>query len=96
LIIGGNRGIGFAIAKGLKRKGLEVVIGSRNAEAGVQAAKELDCGHVQLDVADLRSIEQVYDDIGVIDVLVNNAGVCRGAPLLENPAQFEESLQMML
>ncbi len=96
LITGGNRGIGYAIAKGLKKEGLEVIIGSRNAEAGAEAAKEIGCGHVQLDVADLRSIEQAYDDIGVIDVLVNNAGVLYEEPMLENPRQFEQSMQVMV
>ncbi|KZL25975.1 SDR family NAD(P)-dependent oxidoreductase [Pseudovibrio sp. WM33] len=96
LITGGNRGIGYAIAKGLKKEGLEVIIGSRNAEAGAEAAKQLDCGHVHLDVADLRSIEQAFDDIGIIDVLVNNAGVLYEEPMLENPAQFEQSMQVMV
>lgn len=96
LITGGNRGIGYAIAKGLKSEGLEVIIGSRDADAGAKAAKELDCGHVQLDVVDLRSVEQAYDDIGTIDVLVNNAGVLYRDTMLDNPAHFEHSLAVMV
>ncbi len=96
LITGGNRGIGYAIAKGLKAEGLEVIIGARDALAGSEAAKHLGCGHVQLDVTDLQSIEQTFDDVGPVDVLVNNAGVLYDEPMLENPTQFEQGMQVMV
>lgn len=96
LVTGGNRGIGFAIAKGLKKEGLEVIIGARNPEAGQEAANRLDCGHVLLDVTDLASIERAIDDVGALDVLVNNAGVLYEEPMLENPAQFEQSMKVMV
>lgn len=96
LVTGGNRSIGYAIAKGLKAEGLQVTIGARNADAGAQAADVLGCGHVQLDVTDLGSIERAIDDIGRVDVLVNNAGVLFEGGMLDNPAEFEQSLQVMV
>ena len=41
LVTGGNRGIGRAIAAGLKGKGLDVTIGARDPEAGQAVAREL-------------------------------------------------------
>ncbi|KZL05383.1 3-oxoacyl-[acyl-carrier-protein] reductase FabG [Pseudovibrio axinellae] len=96
LVTGANRGIGYGIAKGLLKEGLDVVIGARDASSGAEAAQQLQCGHIQLDVADLGSIERAIDDIGAIDVLVNNAGVLYEEPMLENPAHFEQSMQVML
>jgi NAD(P)-dependent dehydrogenase (short-subunit alcohol dehydrogenase family) len=39
LVTGGNRGIRLAIVKGLAEQGFKVLLGSRNLEAGQQAAE---------------------------------------------------------
>ncbi|MEM9151576.1 MAG: SDR family NAD(P)-dependent oxidoreductase, partial [Cyanobacteria bacterium P01_F01_bin.3] len=81
LVTGGNRGIGFAIAKGLLAAGYELIITSRSLEDANQAANELGNGVVPiaLDIGDDLSIEQavrsVSKDIAYLDVLINNAGV---------------------
>ena len=83
LVTGGNRGIGLAIAGGLAAKDIRVIIGSRNEQAGVEAARSLGVESVQLDVSDDSSIAAAVSRIGDIDILVNNAGVLGSMPLLE-------------
>jgi len=83
LVTGANRGIGFAIAKGLLQKGLTVIATSRSEESGKIATEQLaSYGRVryfQLDVTNLESINACADFItasfGKLDILINNAGI---------------------
>ncbi len=92
LITGGNRGIGFAACESLAKKGMKILLGSRDIEKGEFAAKKLqDKGHdvtfISLDVSQPKSIQCAADEIqkqyGSLDVLVNNAGVLPHGTLLE-------------
>ncbi len=85
LVTGGNRGIGFAIARGLLQKGYDVIITSRSLDKAKEAAEKLqEFGKVtpiELDVSDDASIEQAVKtlnqnhNINRLDVLINNAGI---------------------
>lgn len=84
LVTGANRGIGFAIANQLARKGLTVIIGARDEHNGFEAQKRLvdnglDVHFTLLDIADATSIMAAVGRIdsifGRLDVLVNNAGI---------------------
>src|SRR3984957_2726440 len=93
LVTGANQGIGLQIAKDLVAHGFTVLVGSRNLERGLAAAKEVgpDARALQLDVTDQASIaaaaEHVRKELGRLDVLVNNAGISHtgkpGKPLAE-------------
>jgi NAD(P)-dependent dehydrogenase (short-subunit alcohol dehydrogenase family) len=83
LVTGANKGIGFAIARGLLEQGLVVYLGARDAVRGDRAAAALDglgaARFVYLDVTQSASIEAAVERIdheeGVLDILVNNAGI---------------------
>lgn len=92
IIIGGSRGIGFAIAKGLAQAGASPVIVSlrnQNAQNAAEAirAEGLDAMAIQADVNDLLSISllvsKVMAEFGKIDILVNSAGVIVRKPAEE-------------
>lgn len=86
LVTGGNSGIGLEAARVLAGHGASVVIACRNLDKGEQAAQAIrstvadaDVELLQLDLADLASVEAAADDYlarsATLDVLVNNAGV---------------------
>ena len=83
LVTGGNRGIGFEVCRQLAQKDHTVVLGSRDAKRGEDAAKRLQDEGLnvtaqQLDVTDESTLQEVYGWLeqthGRLDVLINNAG----------------------
>lgn len=85
VVTGANRGLGYAIVKGLCKKFNGIVyLTSRDEKKGLEAVKKLkDIGLApefhQLDVSDEQSVKTFADFIknkyGYIDVLVNNAAI---------------------
>jgi len=81
LVSGGNRGIGLEIVRQLADKGITTIMGSRDEESGRKAADGLPSNVVVrgLDVSDEKSVGRlasfVEDEVGRLDVLVNNAAI---------------------
>ena len=85
VITGATRGIGLAIAEALAREGLNVAVCGRSQEhlnEAVRRLREIARGKVVGKVADVRRSTEVAalfawvnEELGVPDVLVNNAGV---------------------
>ena len=85
LVTGATSGIGYETALELLRHGAEVLVGARNPEKATRTAQDLKLASgreptvVELDLADLTSIEKAADELGKtydrLDLLVNNAGV---------------------
>ncbi|WP_040795983.1 SDR family NAD(P)-dependent oxidoreductase [Nocardia higoensis] len=99
LVTGASRGLGLAIARGLKQAGATVIVSSRKLEACEKAVASLDDVTVgaayplALHVGHWDSIEPAVDGIiaefGSLDIVVNNAGI---APPAENLASVTEAL----
>jgi 3-oxoacyl-[acyl-carrier protein] reductase len=75
LVTGGGRGIGAGIASALAADGWDVVVGARSREQVEAVADEIGGEWVQVDVADHRSVERAFAEVGDVDLLVANAGV---------------------
>lgn len=82
-VTGGNRGMGYEIAKELASKGQHVIIGARDSEKGKLAAAKLSAeglnvDAIQLDVTDPQSVDRAGEIIkaryGRLTILINNAG----------------------
>jgi NAD(P)-dependent dehydrogenase (short-subunit alcohol dehydrogenase family) len=78
LITGGNRGLGFEVARQLVTAGHGVWIAARDERRGQHAADSLGARFVQLDVTDDASVATAVETVGKLDVLVNNAGISGG------------------
>jgi acetoacetyl-CoA reductase len=86
LVTGGTRGIGAAIAKALKKAGYNVAVNyGGNDDAAKAFKKETKIPVYKWDVGDYTVCEQgiisVENEVGPIEVLVNNAGISRDAML---------------
>jgi NAD(P)-dependent dehydrogenase (short-subunit alcohol dehydrogenase family) len=96
LVTGGNRGIGRAIAAGLKARGCAVTIGARTEAEGRAAAAELGVAFARLDLSDADTSFEVMRQSGGFDILVNNAGVLRDVSLLDRRSDFDEAMEVMV
>ena len=99
LVTGGGRGMGREIVRAFARRGADVIIVSRKLENCEEAAEEIRkqygrkawayACHVgkwsEIDAL----VERVYNEVGRIDVLVNNAGV---SPLYESLETLTEDM----
>jgi NAD(P)-dependent dehydrogenase (short-subunit alcohol dehydrogenase family) len=90
IITGGSRGIGRAIAETFAASGAAVVIASRKADACFQLAKEIEAtggraiavpthaGHMD----ELEAlVDATVDQLGAVDIVVNNAANALGLPI---------------
>jgi NAD(P)-dependent dehydrogenase (short-subunit alcohol dehydrogenase family) len=97
LVTGATAGIGAETAKLFARRGATVIITGRDIERGAQtvAAIEAEGGRAEFvaaDMNDIRSVRRLADQVGEVDVLVNNAAAYPFASTLE---QDVDSFDMM-
>ena len=87
LITGGAAGIGRATARKFVDEGATVIICDVNEEAGQTTARELDVAFHRVNVADRGEVQAWIDEVteqhGRIDVMINNAGVLRDNQLVK-------------
>src|SRR6187401_2522474 len=86
VVTGGTRGIGEAISKALKAAGYKVAANyAGNDEAAQKFKAETGISIYKWDVSSFEAcvagLKQVEADLGPVEVLINNAGITRDAPL---------------
>ena len=79
LVTGATSGIGRSIALQLARQGAEVIVHGRNAARGAETVDVITveggrARFVAADLADPDDLQRLVEDVGEVDVLVNNAG----------------------
>ena len=88
LVTGAGRGIGLAAAAALAEAGADVTLAARTRNE-IESAAETIRGHghaaqaLVLDVTDLDAVRKTVGKSEAFDVLVNNAGTNRPAPLAD-------------
>jgi NADP-dependent 3-hydroxy acid dehydrogenase YdfG len=100
-ITGAARGIGKATAEAFVRQGMKVAIGDLDLAEAQRTADQLGAGTIalELNVTDRdsmeRFVEQVEEQLGPIDVFVNNAGIMQlGAFLEETDATAQRQIDI--
>jgi acetoacetyl-CoA reductase len=87
VVTGGTRGIGAAIAKGLKAAGYNVAVCDVVDDQIAQFKDETGIPGYNIDVASFESVEagfkQIESEVGPIDILVNNAGITRDGQMFK-------------
>jgi NAD(P)-dependent dehydrogenase (short-subunit alcohol dehydrogenase family) len=96
VVTGGGAGIGFAIARAFAREGARVAVAGRTRATLIRAAKaiEKECGRpvlvIPADVAEPDDCERLIataaDELGGLDILVNNAALFATLPLMDASA----------
>ena len=104
VVTGSNKGVGFAIVKGLAEEFEgDIYLTARNEERGISAVKELQAKgsqvhFYQLDITDIESVKGFQQHIknkhGGIDILINNAGIAFNRDATEPmPVQAEVTVK---
>jgi NAD(P)-dependent dehydrogenase (short-subunit alcohol dehydrogenase family) len=80
LVTGATSGIGRAVALQLARDGADVIVHGRDEQRGAETVKEIQDGGGQArfigaDLTDPADLRRLADEVGDVDVLVNNAGI---------------------
>jgi NAD(P)-dependent dehydrogenase (short-subunit alcohol dehydrogenase family) len=98
LVTGGSRGLGLYMAHGLAEMGAHVAISARSEEdlasaKGELAERGLSAAAIPHDLGNLDTIGQlvdrVIDELGDIDILINNAGIAIPTPAAEHSRELQ-------
>lgn len=99
IVTGAGRGIGRSLALALARAGADVVLAARSADQLEVVAREVEalgCRAlvVPTDITDSdavkRLVARTLEDLGGLDILVNNSGTIDSTPLLDqDPEEWD-------
>lgn len=97
VMTGGTKGIGLETLKGLIQREAEVIILSRDKEAGEKLVNQFKgkVHFIELDLADMKSLSLAVNTLKTvlsgrkIDILINNAGIALREPYRETEQGYE-------
>lgn len=105
VVTGGSRGLGLVLSHALGRRGMRVVICARDEEELERARASLVAGGVDatalpVDVTDAEGmaglVADVEENLGPVDVLVNNAGIIQVGPAeTMAPEDYRRAMDVM-
>ena len=108
LVTGGNKGIGFEVCRQLARRGIQVLLTSRDEKKGAFAQQKLAEENLSvffhtLDVTQQDDIDRAFEFVkqkwGRLDILINNAGALldnsRHPPDREGASLFRTSIDVI-
>ena len=82
LVTGASRGIGQAIAEALAREGYDLYLTCdrtfdllRQVADGISSAYAVNVTPIEADMSDETAVDTLFEQIGGLDLLVNNAGI---------------------
>jgi NADP-dependent 3-hydroxy acid dehydrogenase YdfG len=96
LVTGASSGIGEATARALADRGAAVALAARREDRLERLAKEIEQAGgralaIEVDVTDQaqarRAVQRTVDELGRLDIVVNNAGVMLLGPILDAPTE---------
>jgi NAD(P)-dependent dehydrogenase (short-subunit alcohol dehydrogenase family) len=98
VVTGAGAGLGASIAERLASEGYAVALLDQDGDAASRRAEELTgASAFQVDVSSPEQVADVFSRIGAVDLLVNNAGIARFGPLLEqSPADMQAVINVNL
>ncbi len=88
LVTGGANGIGESIVRSFHKEGARVAFCDTDKDNGEKLSRELTGTlFFQTDISDeealLQTMQNIYNEYGDIDILINNAGISKFSPLTE-------------
>lgn len=98
VVTGAGAGLGASIAERLASEGYAVALLDQDGDAASRSAEKLTgASAFQVDVSNPEQVADVFSRIGAVDLLVNNAGIARFGPLLEqSPADMQAVINVNL
>ena len=107
LVTGSTHGLGMAMAKGLGKAGATIIVNGNSSQTKIDDAvlefkKEgIKAFGYKFNVANesevIAAIAKIESEVGVIDILINNAGIIKRIPLIEmEVSEFKEVIDIDL
>jgi gluconate 5-dehydrogenase len=93
LVTGSTNGLGLAMARGLGKAGATIILNGNSSQERIDTAvaalkKEgINVFGYRFNVADetqvITAVKKIENEIGAIDILINNAGIIKRTPLVD-------------